>query len=393
MRWPIALRRPPASHALAFFMACALAGVTSLVGGCVAAPVAGEPEPSRAATAGPQAPANAPGGAAAGGSRSAAVAVAHAEPGIGQGGAAADRAGAPFAVRTLPGAAGSGVSLQALVRPERFSPARYRVIVVPGSGCAGLGPWAERYFAGLLHAQVLVLHKPGVDTWARTAPADCGSGFVQRDRHSSWVAHALAALAADEAEQARERERTGASALPQLLVGVSEGAELLPALAPQVPRLAGLVLVGASGLDPQHAGALQAKRRHALRDWQALGQAVQGPLPDGTVLQGRSLGYWRDLWRWPVAEPLLHGPWPLLQAWGSADALVPPAAYAQFARRAAGRRAPYCAWVAEGAGHGLQGGAGPTGPRDGLQRLWAIAERWARAPAQGLCGPLDSTRE
>ena len=48
--------------------------------------------------------------------------------------------------------------------------------------------------------------------------------------------------------------------LPQLLVGISEGAELLPALAPEVPQLAGLVLIGSSGLDPQETGALQARR-------------------------------------------------------------------------------------------------------------------------------------
>jgi len=286
--------------------------------------------------------------------------------------APAPSAGGSFVPHWLPG--DGGATVPALQRGERAAPLRYRVIVVPGSGCAGLGPIADRYFAGLLHAQVLVLHKPGVDPQVRTAPGDCTPGFVQRDRLSTWLAHARAALRAD------ARERAGAPAVPQLLVGISEGGELLAPLAPEVPHLAGLVLVSASGLDPQEAGALQARRRGAGADWAALGQAQAGPAPDSAVLQGRSLGYWRDLWRWPVAEPLLQGPWPLLQVWGGGDALVPPAAYERFAERAGTRAAPFCARRLAGADHGLQ-----RGGEDGMQQVWAWIEQWARAPQAGLC--------
>lgn len=289
-------------------------------------------------------------------------------------------------IQDLPGD-GSTIRLAALARPERTAPARFRVIVVPGSGCAGMGPFAERYFAGLLHAQVLVLHKPGVDPYARRAPDDCSRSFVRQDRLSSWQAHARAALRAD--AQSQQQLEEGAAGLPQLLVGISEGAELLPALAPEVPRLAGLVLVSSSGLDPREAGALQAERLGAQADWRALGQAALGPLPDGAVLQGRSLGYWRDLWHWPVAQPLLNGAWPVMQVWGEADALVPPAAYERFAQLAAGRAAPWCARRLEGADHGLQVQA--TGS-DGVQRLWAWLEQWARAPGKGLCAPLGTLR-
>ena len=195
-------------------------------------------------------------------------------PAIGQGPAP----GAGFLQRAVPGA--GGAVLQTLQRAERTAPLRYRVIVIPGSGCAGMGPIADRYFAGLLHAQVLVLHKPGVDPGARTAPADCPHSFVSLDRHSTWLAHARAALRAD------ALLRPGQPALPQLLVGISEGAELLPALAREVPHLAGLVLIGASGLDPQEAGALQARRVGAESDWTALGQLVAGAPHDSVVVPG-----------------------------------------------------------------------------------------------------------
>ncbi len=281
-----------------------------------------------------------------------------------------------FEPLVLPGE--HGEVLRALQRSERVPPLRYRVIVLPGSGCAGLGSLADRYFAGLLHAQVLVLHKPGVSPGDRTAPADCPHDFVSRDRHSTWLAHARAALRAD------ALQRQGQPALPQLLVGISEGAELLPALAPEVPQLAGLVLIGSSGLDPQEAGALQARRLGVAGDWAALAQIVAGAPHDSVVVQGRSLGYWRDLWSWPLALPLLRSPWPLLQVWGGDDALVPAVAYTRFETLAALRTAPYCARRIEGADHGLQ-----QPGRDGVQQVWAWAEQWARAPGAGLCGPVN----
>lgn len=288
-----------------------------------------------------------------------------------------------FARRPLPSA--NGATLQALQRSERTAPLRYRVIVIPGSGCAGMGPIADRYFAGLLHAEVLVLHKPGVDPQARTAPADCARDFVQQDRLSTWFAHARAALQAD----AEQRKRDGAPALPQLLVGISEGAELLPALAPEVPQLAGLVVLASSGLDPQEAGALQAERLGAQTDWEALGQQAQtGRRADSAVLQGRSLGYWRDLWNWPLTLPLVQSPWPLLQVWGADDALVPAAAYERFAELASVRTVPYCARRIDGADHGLQRRITDGERVDGVQQVWAWTEQWARQPAAGLCAPL-----
>ena len=284
---------------------------------------------------------------------------------------------APPGFRTLVLPGRDGATLQALERGARVAPLRYRVVVVPGSGCAGMGAFAGRYFAGLLHAQVLVLHKPGVDPQARTAPGDCASGFVQQDRLSAWLAHARAALQAD------ALRRQGEPPVPQLLVGISEGAELLPALAPEVPRLAGLVLIGSSGLDPQQAGALQAERLGAQAAWAALGHTQASRWADSAVVQGRSLGYWRDLWSWPLALPLVRSPWPLLQVWGGDDALVPAAAYAHFAHLAARRTVPYCARRIGGADHGLQR---PDGS-DGVQQVWAWVEQWARAPQAGLCGP------
>ena len=298
-------------------------------------------------------------------------------------------------------------ALRALVRDARTPPLRYRVIVVPGSGCAGMGPVADRYFAGLLHAQVLVLHKPGVHPMDATPSGACPAGFVRRDALGAWQAAARAALLAHEA--------THPATLPTVLVGISEGGELLPGLAPAVQGLAGMVLMASSGLDPREAGALQAQRQGHAADWNALGALQANPAADDAVIaQGRSLRYWRDLWSWPLQQPLIRSPWPVLQAWGEADELVPPAAYERFAQQLSGalrtgeRTAPWCTLRVPGANHGLQaapaappdaaqpGAAQPNAARpdaarpDGVQRVWAVLEQWARTPQGGLCAPLQA---
>ena len=287
---------------------------------------------------------------------------------------------AAFALHFLPGTHGARVP--ALQRAERTAPARYRVIVLPGSGCAGMAPVASRYFAGLLHAQVLVLHKPWADPASRTLPGKCSAAFVQADALADWRDHALAALRAD------ALQRMGQPALPQVLVGISEGAELLPSLAPQVPHLALVLLMGASGLDPREAGALQAQRLGLAWRWQAIGAAVQSHAqPDHQVLEGRSLRYWRDLWHWPLAAPLQAGHWPLWQVWGADDALVPAIAYEGFAAQLTklqGRVAPHCTRSLPGADHGLQ-----RPDNDGVQQVWAALEQWARTPQAGACSALN----
>ena len=101
---------------------------------------------------------------------------------------------AEWSLATLPGAH-SGISLAALKRHALTPPARYRVVVIPGSGCTGWVPLAARYFAGLLQAELLLLHKPGVDISAGLA-AQCSAAFVQNDNLPAWPDHAQAALQA-----------------------------------------------------------------------------------------------------------------------------------------------------------------------------------------------------
>ena len=285
-----------------------------------------------------------------------------------------------WSITVLPGAR-PGVQLLALKRPPRFAPLRYRVVVLPGSGCTGWAPLAPRYFAALLHAELWVLSKPGVDIQAGAA-ATCSDEFVRGDTLSSWRDHARAALRAYEADLVQRQS------VPQLLLGISEGAELLPQLAPELSSLAALVMLSAAGLDPRETGALQAQRLGQLPAWQALEDAQSSADEAGRVLQGRTLGYWRDLWTWPLAQPLLDAPWPLLRVWGDADALVPRSAYQGYTQRASARAAGFCDLRLAAADHGLQSARG-----DGIQWLWGRLENWARAPSRDFCAAVTQGGE
>jgi len=265
-------------------------------------------------------------------------------------------------------------SVQLLYREPIAQPLRYRVIVIPGSGCTGMGPVANRYFAGLLHAQVVVLHKPGVDANAGLSPDKCPPDFVQSDSLSRWLEDARWVLRNDAKARAAEPP------VPQLLVGISEGAELLVKLAAEVPHLAGLVLLSGSGLDPSEAGALQAQRLGHGQAWQNLAHAQAANTPDNRAAEGRSLRYWRDLWAWRQSDALIASEWPILRVWGDADELVPQLAYDTFTQRAQTRAAPLCSRALPGADHGLQAGA-----RDGVQLVWVWLERWGRKATGNLC--------
>lgn len=251
---------------------------------------------------------------------------------------------APWSRMDVPGSA-PGRRVPVLRREASPDAAAPRVVVVPGSGCAGLGPIAPAYFAGLERAQVWVLHKPFTNPWVRTAPEGCGEAFARDDRPTRWQADALAVL---QALRASEPER------PTWLVGISEGGDLLPALGQALGgSLRGLVLLSASGLDPAETLRLQAQRIGRPEAWAEIRAAAASARSDDALVHGRSLGHWRDLLAWRLFEPLTARPWTVWQWWGDADELIPAEAHERFAREAAARPARLCVRRWPGADHGL----------------------------------------
>ena len=261
------------------------------------------------------------------------------------------------------------------VRDALAGPSRYRVVVVPGSGCESLVSSMDRMFRNLVHAQVWLLQKPNLSP-AGTSGPDCNADFVRADDLAAWRLGAVTLLGSATAQSGLD--------LPWVLVGMSEGAELLPHLAPALPRLVLLVMLGNAGLDPVRTGALQAQRLGLDNAWQQLmGQTRHWQLSDDRVLHGRSARYWHVLQTWPLLAPLLSDGRPLLQVRGGHDALIPATAYAEFADHARLRRGGHCAVVFAQADHELREGIdNPDNPAtpaiDRLQSVW----RWIDTAAQ-----------
>ncbi len=240
----------------------------------------------------------------------------------------------------------------------------FRLIVIPGSGCTGFVPFAGRYFKGLTKAQIVVLHKPYSNVHAGPAPAECSAEFVGHDALGNWRDDALAAL--------RQLDSGAAMSLPTIVLGISEGAEILPYLLPAVANPMGMVLLSATGLDPAVAGEMQAERLGQGAAWKRLKETSASSQPDHTLVEGRSLRYWRDLFGWRLVSALAETGLPLLRIWGGDDALLPPQAYDRLGSLPEAKGMRVCNWRLAGADHGLQGSLG-----DGVQLLWKRLEDWA----------------
>jgi hypothetical protein len=222
-----------------------------------------------------------------------------------------------------------------------------RVYVVPGSGCAGLAPILPHYFEGLQAREFVVLHKRHAQASAWPPPRHCPKEFIEHDHLPGWLKAWQAFLHEDIAQRPVPGHRL-------LLVGISEGAELLPALMQHTPAPGLTVLLGSPGLDPWEALTMQLDREH---DTAFLGQ-LQSVLDAPSLaavpadLGGRTLRYWRTLKPWPVARPLQDSDARVLVLMGAQDARQAPAALAAFNRRHL--RPGICSVQVEGADHGLQ---------------------------------------
>lgn len=275
------------------------------------------------------------------------------------------------------------VLLREPLLPLTFSAAPL-VVVIPGSGCERLDRSMHQLFTGLPGARVLLLQKPLL---VHEPGAPCPAAFLLKDRHSHWLARAseLARVAVQHVLSSNSppgqliAQTTSSS--NWLLVGLSEGAELVPGLAqallPTLGPATAWLIVGHSGLDPAEAGELQARRLGALERWQGLMQragAARAESAPQSLAEGRTLAYWADLHSWPLERDLLTASVPIVRVHGGADALMPEEAYIRFMQRAHGRM---CAVRFDGLDHELRGRTLDGELIDGLQVLWQwVEEGW-----------------
>ncbi|MDZ7938087.1 MAG: hypothetical protein U5M53_07310 [Rhodoferax sp.] len=136
----------------------------------------------------------------------------------------------------------------------------------------------------------MVLHKRHVDAnrWMGSNE-QCSSAFVQHDRLDRWAQEAKAFVAW------HLRQYPPHTSQAVALVGISEGAEVLPVVAANASEVDVLAVVGSTGLDPLESLQIQALRQGAPKFVAELTRQAALFIKGRRCRLGRerSLGYWR----------------------------------------------------------------------------------------------------
>jgi predicted esterase len=258
-------------------------------------------------------------------------------------------------------------TLDKSLRPAH--PIETLLFVVSGSDCASMRYFLPHYFRGLEGEsgplRIFILHKRHIEagTWGRVW--GCGEDFIRDDHPRRWIA--------DQTEfiRARLRQARAAGPAPRRIVvaGISEGAEIVPALVRSLPEITHAVILGNGGMDPIEAYRLQA-RRHGFA---ALLPESDGEMPPQRI-GGRSWRYWHELRQLSYADGLLEMRIPLLVGMGEADQAVPIEAARLLQRRyAEAGKDNLLLLTYPGADHALHS---PEGNR--MPDFWHAVDLWLR---------------
>ena len=195
---------------------------------------------------------------------------------------------------------------------------------VSGSDCTSMQYFLPQYFRGLEGEsgpiRIFVLQKRFIEarTWARDAA--CSSEFIKADHFSQWLADQTEFIAARLDEMRRE-----APVRRIVIAGVSEGGEVVPALARNLPGVTHAVIISNGGMDPLDAyrlwlaGHAGSAASHALAALQTLAPPPSDPDTVLDALGGRTWRYWSELAGLRHTENLLALSIPLWVAIGEAD--------------------------------------------------------------------------
>jgi pimeloyl-ACP methyl ester carboxylesterase len=193
------------------------------------------------------------------------------------------------------------------------------VFVFPGSGCASMEPHLPGYFRGLEGEsgplRILVLEKRHSSV---RESARCDDRFVRDDHPRRWI---------DDYAEFVTRRLADAKPGRVVLVGISEGGEVVPLLARRLRQVTHVVLLASPGADPLESYRVQGEK-HGISGVGEVLRAIAGPPPPNpdapsAQLGGRSYRYWSELPELRTRESLLALDVPVLIGMGEADAMVP----------------------------------------------------------------------
>lgn len=201
------------------------------------------------------------------------------------------------------------------------------LFVVAGAGCGSMGRYLPQYFTGWEGesglTRIHVLLKRHIR--AEDSGDVCSEAFIRADHLSQWRADQLAFIQA----QLRQFKQQGMQPRRVILLGISEGAELVPLLARDLPQITHLALLANAGNSaiPTYR-ALAGIYPHMQQGWDALSRALaSSPAdPEQARIHGRSWRYWSEIAGIDQTRNLLAARLPVFAGIGEADTLIPPGA-------------------------------------------------------------------
>jgi esterase/lipase len=203
-------------------------------------------------------------------------------------------------------------------------PATY-LFMVAGSDCTSIAYFLPDYFRGLEGEsgpiRVFILHKRFIRerTWGRTF--GCSAEFVRADHPERWIGDQVEFIQA----QLTLAQEHGSMPQRVAILGISEGGDIVPLLAQQIPQTTHAAILANGGMNPLDAYRLQAHRQGFDAVLPVLDAMLVVPPADidHTLYAGRSWRYWSELHALRHTDNLLSLQIPVLVAMGEADQAVP----------------------------------------------------------------------
>jgi pimeloyl-ACP methyl ester carboxylesterase len=247
------------------------------------------------------------------------------------------------------------------------------VFVISGSDCTSMKFFLPGYFRGLEGEsgalRIVVLHKRfiGERTWGRIG--GCSDAFTQADHPRRWIADYTEII---EHELALHRPRR------VVLVGISEGGDVVPLLARRLPAVTHVALLGNGGMDPLDAYRIQASESAPAPMNEILAALETGRAPDSIDAQrtpgGRTWRYWTELRELQPTENLLALDIPVIVGMGEDDRSLPiEGAWRLRERFRARGKTNLTLLTYPNADHALMDGARR---RSHLPDFWRQLDRW-----------------
>lgn len=248
------------------------------------------------------------------------------------------------------------------------------VFVVSGSDCISMQGLLPQYFDGLEGApggmRIFILHKRFIGT------SDCGSRFIEVDHPSRWLDDQTEFILA-QLSIARMNLQLPSKVL---VLGISEGAEVVPLLARRIGAITHIALLGNGGMNPYDAFRLQAAQ-YGFTDAVREIDTICNDTPDSfrKVVADRSCRYWSELRSLKHTDNLLQLDIPLFVAMGEVDRMVPiESAWYIHDRFAAAGKSNLHVLAIPNADHGFRKQYGSA-----LPQVWRTLEKWLEGKMNG----------